>query len=98
MLKLPRYYDISFVLLVINLENYQQIGTKFNPTFYPECYMNGLLQILKSIAKRLKIEANDKENHLIKGIVDKTKSEPTHVSQTRENMTTCLRLFHLNIV
>lgn len=60
--------------------------------------MNGGLTNFEKHCKRLKIEANDKENHLIKGIVDKTKSEPTNVSQTRENMTTCLRLFHLNIV
>jgi hypothetical protein len=59
--------------------------------------MNGGLTNFEKHCKRLKIEANDKEDHLIKGIVDKNKSEFTYVSQTRENMSTCLRLFHLNI-
>lgn len=47
--------------------------------------------------KCLRIEANDKEGHLIKGIVDKTKVS-LHMPHKLENMSTCLRLFHLNIV
>jgi hypothetical protein len=60
-LKLPRYYyyNISFslvlVLLVINLENHQQIGTELNPTFYPKSYMNVVLIFLKSIANIWKL-------------------------------------------
>jgi hypothetical protein len=47
--------------------------------------MNGGLTNFEKYCKRLKIEANDKEDHLIKGIVDKTKVS-LHMSHKLEKI------------
>ncbi len=66
-------------------------------TRVPLSYMNMVLQNSKSISNICKLRQMTKEDRLIKGIVDKTKVI-LHMSHKLENMSTCLRVFHLNIV
>jgi hypothetical protein len=79
------------------LENHQQIGYQIQPNILSQMVREYGFANFEKHCKHLKIEANDKEDHLIKGIVDKTKVS-LHMSHKLENMSTCLRLFHLNIV